>query len=136
MYHLWYYMRMSDKRIRVHFYRNANGNEPVRDWLVGLSRADRLEIGTDIKSVEFGWPIGLPVCRSLGNGIWEVRSTLNNRIARVLFCIEDDVMWLLQGFIKKQQTTPKNEIELARKRRAEIISGLKLIQRKNDHGKR
>ena len=102
-----------EKRIKVRFYRAVSGNEPVRNWLMKLSREDRLAIGTDIKTVEFGWPVGLPVCRSLGDGLWEVRSSLRNRIARVLFCIEGGVMWLLHGFIKKQQKTPAGEIDIA-----------------------
>ena len=69
------------KRITVRFYRSPAGKEPVRDWLKSLSQKERLVLGTDIKTVEFGWPIGLSVCRSLGEGLWEVRSQLPNRIA-------------------------------------------------------
>ncbi len=90
-----------------------------------LSREDRLVIGTDIKTVEFGWPVGLPVCRSLGDGLWEVRSELRNRIARVLFCIEGGAMWLLHGFIKKQQKTPSGEIKTAHKRMREILAAIR-----------
>ena len=112
----------SEKRIQVRFYRAASGNEPVRNWLMKLSREDRLAIGADIKTVEFGWPVGLPVCRSLGDGLWEVRSALRSRIARVLFCIEGGTMWLLHGFIKKQQKTPAGEINIAHKRMREILA--------------
>jgi phage-related protein len=90
-----------------------------------LSREDRLAIGTDIKTVEFGWPVGLPVCRSLGDGLWEVRSALRNRIARVLFCIEGGTMWLLHGFIKKQQKTPAGEINTAHKRMSEVLAAIR-----------
>jgi len=114
-----------EKRIQVRFYRAASGKEPVRDWIMKLSREDRLAIGTDIKTVEFGWPVGLPVCRSLGDGLWEVRSALRNRIARVLFCIEGGTMWLLHGFIKKQQKTPAGEINIARKRMREILAAIR-----------
>jgi len=114
-----------EKRIKVRFYRAVSGNEPVRNWLMKLSREDRLAIGTDIKTVEFGWPVGLPVCRSLGDGLWEVRSSLRNRIARVLFCIEGGVMWLLHGFIKKQQKTPAGEIDIAHKRMREILAAIR-----------
>ncbi len=96
----------------------------MRQWLLELTREERLIIGTDIKTVEFGWPVGLPVCRSLGDGLWEVRSTLDNRIARVLFCIADDTMWLLHGFIKKQQKTPSQELTLARKRMRDLLKAL------------
>ena len=115
----------SEKRIEVRFYRSVNGREPVRDWLLLLSRGDRLRIGTAIKTVEFGWPVGLPVCRSLGDGLWEVRIALSNRIARVLFCVSDDVMWLLHGFIKKQQKTPAQDMALARRRRREVLDALR-----------
>ncbi len=116
---------MREKRIAVRFYRLPSGKEPVRQWLLSLSREDRLVIGTDIKTVEFGWPIGLPVCRSLGEGLWEVRSFLDNRIARVLFCIVGEQMWLLHGFIKKQQKTPPQDLALARKRLREVIEASK-----------
>ena len=112
------------KRIEVRFYRLVSGKEPVREWLLELSRDDRLVIGTDIKTVEFGWPVGLPVCRSLGDGLWEVRSRLKNRIARVLFCIEADTMWLLHAFIKKQQTTPAGDMALARQRMRDVLAAI------------
>ena len=79
----------SKKRIEVVFFQTAAGVAPVREWLRRLSKEDRRTIGEDIKTVEFGWPIGMPVCRSLKKGLYEVRSTLGNRIARVLFVIED-----------------------------------------------
>jgi len=123
VYHLWYIgIVETGKRIQVRFYHSASGNEPVRDWLMKLSRKDRLTIGTDIKTVEFGWPVGLPVCRSLGGGLWEVRSSVRNRIARVLFCVEGGRMWLLHGFMKKQQKAPPDEMNLARKRMREIVA--------------
>lgn len=116
---------MSEKRITVRFYRQPGGGEPVREWLLSLSREDRLVIGTDIKTVEFGWPTGLPVCRPLGEGLWEVRSSLTGRIARVLFFIADDTMRLLHGFIKKQQKTPPQDLALARRRMREVQEALK-----------
>lgn len=81
-------------------------------------------MGTDIKTVEFGWPVGLPVCSNLGNGLWEVRSNLKNRIARVIFYVSDDTMWLLHGFIKKQQKTSKADLEIAKKRKKEIQNAI------------
>ena len=113
------------KRINVRFYRSPAGTEPVRDWLKNLLPSERLVLGTDIKTVEFGWPIGLPVCRSLGGGLWEVRSQLRNRIARVVFFVSDDTMWLLHGFIKKQQKPPPNDLKLARRRMREIQSAIR-----------
>ena len=77
----------TDKRITVRFYRLPSGREPVRDWLKSLTSKERLTLGTDIKTVEFGWPVGLPVCRNLVDELWEVRSRLNKRIGRVIFYI-------------------------------------------------
>ena len=105
------------KRLPAQFYRTEGGREPVREWLQGLNAADRKSIGGDIKDVEFSWPIGMPLVRSLGQGIWEVRSSLSSgRIARVLFYVESDYMVLLHGFMKKTQKTPQQEIDLAIKR--------------------
>ncbi|MFA6134935.1 MAG: type II toxin-antitoxin system RelE/ParE family toxin [Phycisphaerae bacterium] len=115
---------MDGKRITVRFYCQPSGREPVREWLQALSRDERLTIGTDIKMVEFGWPVGLPVCRSLGDGLWEVRSSLRNRIARVLFCLANDTMWLLHGFIKKQQKTPPQDMAVARRRMRKVLDAL------------
>jgi phage-related protein len=104
------------KKIEVAFFETVSGHSPVRDWLRELTREDRRQIGEDIKAVEFGWPIGMPTCRSLGRGLYEVRSALKDRIARVMFLIDGGEMVLLHGFIKKSQTTPKGDMDLARKR--------------------
>jgi phage-related protein len=86
----------------------------VREWLKSLDAEDRRIIGEDIKDVEFSWPIGMPLVRSLGRELWEVRSSLpRGRIARVLFCVGQDCMVLLHGFMKKTQKTPVQEIDLA-----------------------
>lgn len=108
------------KRAPVIFFRTDAGGEPVRDWLKKLPLPeDRKRIGEDIKTVEFGWPIGMPVCRPLGDGIYEVRTSLaQNRIARVLFYIDKNGrMVLLHGFVKKTQKTPNEDLELARSNR-------------------
>jgi len=105
------------KRLPPRFYRSDGGREPVREWLKGLEAEDRKVIGEDIKDVEFSWPIGMPLVRSLGRELWEVRSSLpNGRIARVIFCIEQGRMVLLHGFIKKTRKTPQHDIDLALKR--------------------
>ncbi len=98
----------------------------MREWLRGLSPDDRKRIGEDIKTVEFGWPIGMPVCKSLGHGIYEVRSNLaQHRIARVLFYIDKKSrMILLHGFIKKTQKTPDEHLELARSNKTKHQRGL------------
>ena len=114
------------KRVPAIFFRTEAGGEPVRDWLKGLSPDDRKRIGEDIKTVEFGWPIGMPVCRPLGGAIYEVRTSLTqNRIARVLFYIDKKGrMVLLHGFIKKTQRTPGEDLQLARNNRGRHQRGL------------
>ena len=101
------------KRVQAVFYRSESGSEPVRDWLKSLGRDDRFRIGTDIKTVEFGWPIGMPVCKPMKQGLFEVRTELKNRIARILFCLADGRMVLLHGFIKKTRKTPQADLDLA-----------------------
>ena len=109
------------KRLPAAFYQLPSGREPVREWLKALADADRKRVGEDIKDVEFSWPIGMPLCRALGNGLWEVRSRLaQGRIARVLFCVHESRMVLLHAFIKKTQKTPNAERDLALKRMKEI----------------
>ena len=109
------------KRLPAAFYALPSGREPVREWLRALADDDRKIIGEDIKDVEFSWPIGMPVCRALGQGLWEVRSALmQGRIARVLFCLHDGRMVLLHGFIKKTRKTPAAELDLAVKQKKEI----------------
>jgi phage-related protein len=109
------------KKIVARFYLTAAGRNPVRDWLLELPRNDRRIIGKDIQKVEFGWPIGMPYCRALGHGLWEVRSDLTGgRIARVIFSIIRGEMVLLHGIEKKTQKTPAHDIELAFKRKREI----------------
>jgi phage-related protein len=115
---------MSDqfKIIPVKFFRTASGAEPVREWLKELNREDCSIIGEDIKAVEFGWPIGMPLCRSISGykDLWEVRSKITDgRIARVIFYISDGEMILLHGFIKKTQKTSQSDLDLAAKRRKE-----------------
>ena len=109
------------KKIAASFYATASSREPVRDWLLDLDEEDRRVIGYDIATVEFGWPIGMPVCRPMGDGLFEVRSALpGGRIARVLFCTAAGRLVLLHGFVKKTQETPASELDLARKRKKEI----------------
>lgn len=105
-------------KLNVIFFRSDTGNEPVREWLKSLSKSDKKSIGEDIKTVQFGWPIGMPLVDHLGKGLWEVRIKLRlRRIARVLFFMDDNAMILVHGFIKKTQRTPKQELELALSRK-------------------
>ena len=107
--------------IPVIFYRTAGGTEPVLDWLCGLPAEDRRAIGTDLATVQFGWPIGMPLCRSLGNGLWEVRGTLpSRRIARVVSFVAKDRIGVVHGFIKKTQKTPADDLDLAKRRMKEM----------------
>ena len=109
--------------LRVVFYRTAGGREPVREWLKGLDRDSKKVFGSDLKTVQYGWPLGMPLVRSLGDGLWEVRSRLKDGIGRIIFVAEDQVMVLLHGFIKKSQKTPKKELEIARRRAAQMRQG-------------
>ena len=110
------------KKLQARFYIAASGRNPVREWIMELPLLDRQTVGKDIQKVEFGWPIGRPHCAPLGSGLWEVRSTLDSdRIARVIFCMGDGQMILLHGFIKKTQKTPQAEIELALRRKREVM---------------
>lgn len=115
-------MAGAGKRLPAVFYLSEAGKEPVRDWLKSdqLSAEDRRRIGEDIKTVEFGWPVGMPTCRALGNGLWEIRISLRGRIARVLFCVHGGRMVLLHGFIKKTHRAPKVEIALASERKRRL----------------
>ena len=107
----------SQKKIPAAFFKSSQGNEPVREWLKEMSRDDRRLIGTDIRTVEYGWPIGMPSCRPMGAGLYEVRTSLSgNRIARVMFCISAGNLVLLHGLIKKTGKTPRGDLQLARKR--------------------
>jgi len=108
-----------EKHIQLVFYRSSSGKEPVREWLKSLNAEDRRLIGSDLKDVEYGWPIGMPLCRPITSrrGLWEVRSNLSGgRIARVLFCIAYGRLVALHGFIKKSQKTPDRDLDLATKR--------------------
>lgn len=107
------------KRLPARFFESATGRVPVRDWLISLSSKDRKIIGDDIRTAEFGWPVGMPLCRSMKGqkGLWEIRSRLSNgRIGRVFFCVHEGAMVLLHGFIKKSQKTPDKELDIATKR--------------------
>jgi phage-related protein len=112
------------QKIPLVFYRTAAGNEPVRDWLKGMKRADRLEIGADLQRVQYRWPIGMPLCRSLSGGLWEVRTELPSRvISRVFICFHEGALYALHGFIKKTQKTPDAELTIARRRKREVEDG-------------
>ncbi|MFM9436554.1 phage-related protein [Janthinobacterium sp. CG_23.3] len=104
---------MTRPTLQVNFYLSGAGVEPVRDWLKSLPSPERKIIGEDIKTVQYGWPLGMPLVRKMGTGLWEVRIGLPGRIARVLFTVEDGTMVLLHGFIKKSQRTPAADLRTA-----------------------
>ena len=113
------------QKLNAVFYKSKIGTEPVRDWLKRMPKEARKAIGEDIAYVQYKWPIGKPRVDHLHGAVWEVRTSLTNRIARTMFAVESDVMVLLHGFIKKTQATPQAEIDLAEKRYKEWKHGEK-----------
>lgn len=112
---------MLDKpRLKVVFFKTLTGNEPVRDWLKSLSLQDKKVIGEDIKTAQFGWPLGMPLVRKIEPGLWEVRSHISTGIARVLFTVDGNIMVLLHGFVKKSMKTPLDDLSLAQKRLSQL----------------
>ena len=108
------------KRIAAEFFQSDRGREPVREFLKAIPKRDRKVIGEDIRTVEYGWPIGMPVCEHLGAKLYEVRSSSGKREYRVLFSVYGSRMILLHVFVKKTQKTPIREIALAMERRREM----------------
>ncbi|WP_236465646.1 type II toxin-antitoxin system RelE/ParE family toxin [Pseudomonas sp. PA-5-4B] len=106
--------------LNVAFYRTEAGNEPVREWLMELPRESKKLIGTDIKSVQLGWPQGMPLVRKLEHRLWEVRTDLGENAARVIFTLVASQMILLHGFIKKSQKTPSVDLNTARHRKNKL----------------
>lgn len=103
---------------------NPAGNEPIREWLKSLSQANKVIVGQDLKTVEFGWPLGMPLVRKMEPHFWGVRSHLEaSSIARVFFTIHDSNMVLLHGFIKKSTKTPDNDLKIAKERRNQVLRG-------------
>lgn len=111
-------------KIELVFYQTGMGNQPVRDWLSGLDAAGRHEIGLDLQRVQYRWPVGMPLVRPMGKGLFEVRTPLQDgTTAKVLFCFHGGELYALHGFIKKTQTTPAFELDIARKRQKEVQNG-------------
>ena len=111
------------RKIPLVFYQTSGGSEPVREWLKALASEDRRVVGQDLMRVQWRWPVGMPLCRSMGQGLWEVRTDLpSNRIARVLIAPDAGVLVALHAFIKKTQKTPSDDLATARKRLKELNS--------------
>jgi phage-related protein len=118
----WKVAARDPEKTPIRFYRTAAGGEPVLDWMRGLPKNDRRSVGGDLARVQYGWPVGMPLCRSLAGGLWEIRSALpSGRIARIVFFFHGGEIGLLHGFIKKTQKTPAADVALARKRMKEMI---------------
>lgn len=107
---------MAEPTLQVRFFTTGSGTEPVRNWLKDLPAIEQRILGEDIKTVQFGWPLGMPLVRKMDKDLWEVRIQLPGRIARVLFTVEGQTMVLLHGFIKKSQATPADDLDLAKSR--------------------
>jgi phage-related protein len=109
------------RKIPLIFYRLRPGHEPVREWLKELPEAERQAIGKDLLRAQWRRPVGMPLCRPLKNGLWEVRTDLpTKRTARVLVCLYREHLVALHGFIKKTRATPDDDLALARKRQKEL----------------
>ena len=109
-----------DRPIPVRFFRLDSGREPVREWLKGMSKEHRKAIGEDIKTVQFAWPIGMPLVRKMDDDLWEVRSHISSGIARTFFTVHEELVVLLHGFVKKSQATPAKELTAAKRRLAKL----------------
>ena len=109
-------MNVTDPRLTVVFFRTDTGSEPVRKWLQSLPPSHKKTIGEDIKTVQYGWPLGMPLVEKLESNLWEVRIRLSDGIARVLFTVDGELMVLLHGFVKKSQRIPLSELGVARAR--------------------
>lgn len=109
------------RKIPLVFFRTLAGREPVRDWLRGLEKAERQSIGTDLLRAQWRWPVGMPLCRPIGHGLWEIRTDLpTKRTARVLLCLYREHLVALHGFIKKTPAMPEPDLATARKRQKEL----------------
>jgi phage-related protein len=109
------------RKVPLVFFRTETGNEPVREWLRALAEEERRSIGMDLLRAQWRWPIGMPLCRQLGRGLWEIRTNLpTKKTARVLICMHLGQLVALHGFIKKTRTTPVQDFALARGRQKEL----------------
>lgn len=109
--------------IPVRFYATKYGNEPVREWLKSLLPIEKKNIGEDIKTIQIGWPLGMPLVKHIGDGLCEIRSSLpSNKISRIIFFVYNKQIILLHGFIKKTQKTDENDLKLAKKRKLEVLN--------------
>lgn len=121
MYNIKYSMNDTPHKIPLIFFESQSGSEPVRDWLRELPEEERQAIGRDLLRAQWRWPVGMPLCRPMGNGLWEIRTDLpTKRTARVLICLHRNHLVALHGFIKKTRATPEDDLALARRRQKEL----------------
>ena len=109
-------MDIGEIRLKVVFFRTESGVEPVRKWLKSLPVEQRKAIGEDIKTVQFGWPLGMPLVEKVLPYLWEIRTNAPGVIARLLFTVDGHLMILLHGFIKKSQRIPLKDLNTAKSR--------------------
>ena len=112
----------ADRPLPVVFFRLDSGREPVREWLRSLNRDSRRSIGEDIKTLQFGWPVGMPLAQKMGRELWELRSMIPSAIARIFFTVHDGRIVLLHGFVKKSQKTPAKDLVVAKRRLTKLRS--------------
>lgn len=124
--YFWSAMQGSGIKLGVVFYAEASGKEPVKEWIKELEKHERIVVGQDIKRVQIGWPLGMPLVKPLGGKLWEIRSSLETRIARIIFVLYAGNIVLLHGFIKKTQKLPASDLERAKKR-AQLLLGRKYV---------
>ena len=109
------------QKVPMIFFRTLAGSEPVREWLKELPEGERRAIGMGLLRAQWRWPAGMPLCRPMGSGLWEIRTDLpTKRTARVLLCVYRDHLVALHGFIKKARATPDDDLALARKRKKDL----------------
>ena len=110
------------QKVPLIFFRSGKGTEPVREWLKELPEAERHAVGKDLLRAQWRWPVGMPLCRPMGSGLWEIRTDLpTKRTARVMLCVYREHLVALHGFIKKTRATPDEDLALARKRQKELM---------------
>ncbi len=113
----------SPQKIPLLFFRSGGGKEPFREWLQNLDEPERHAVGQDLMRAQWRWPVGMPLCRAMGQGLWEIRTNLpSSRTARVFICLHDDALVALHGFVKKTAKTPDAELAISRKRLKELKS--------------
>ena len=108
---------------KVIFYRKCNGESPVEKFLLSLDIKMRAKVLRAINLLaDFGNKLREPDSKLLEDGIFELRVKLGSDIVRVLyFFCEGRIVVLTNGFVKKTQKTPENEIRMAKKYRSEYL---------------